>query len=196
MRSKLEKNLTWMSTLTSIVSKDKQLIETVNKVINCMIYTIKDGHKIMICGNGGSAADSQHFAAELVNKFMKNRKPLPAISLTTDTSVLTSISNDISYDTVFGRQVCALGNKGDMLIGITTSGSSANIKNAIYNAYNMGIITVLLTSEKIYDLNKFLDCKECCDYRIIVPSSDTPRIQEIHEIILHSICESLDEEFE
>ena len=149
---------------------------------------IKNGNKLMICGNGGSAADAQHLAGEFVCKFLKNRKPLPAIALTTDTSVLTSISNDYSYAEVFSRQVRAIGKRRDVLLGISTSGKSENVLNAFVEANKNSIQTILLTGDI-----KSLGMRSI-DAIIRVQSRDTPRIQEMHLLIEHIIAELVERE--
>jgi D-sedoheptulose 7-phosphate isomerase len=147
---------------------------------------IQRGGKILLCGNGGSAADSQHIAAEIVGRFKKERKGLPAIALTTDTSILTSVGNDYGYDYIFARQVEALCRAEDMLIGLTTSGNSANVVRAIEAANQIGATTVGLTGGSGGKLN------DLCRYNIVVPSNVTARIQEAHIFIGHSLCEILE----
>jgi D-sedoheptulose 7-phosphate isomerase len=147
---------------------------------------IKSGGKILICGNGGSAADSQHIAAEIVGRFKKERKGLPAIALTTDTSILTSVGNDYGYDYIFARQVEALCTPKDVLIGITTSGNSANVVRAIEAANEVGASTIGLTGGTGGKLNAL------CEYNIIVPANVTARIQEAHIFIGHCLCEILE----
>ncbi len=154
-----------------------------------IINSMKNGNKIMICGNGGSAADAQHMAAEFINRFLKERKPLPAIALTTDTSNLTSIANDYSFDDVFSKQVEALGKKGDVLIGISTSGNSSNVLKALEKAKGMGMKTVGFLGK---DGGKI---RRICDLALVVPSHSTPRIQEVHGFIIHIICEMVEDEF-
>lgn len=149
---------------------------------------IRNGGKILICGNGGSAADSQHIAAEIVGRFKKERKGLPAIALTTDTSILTSIGNDYGYDYIFARQVEALCNSQDILIGITTSGNSANVVRAIEAANAIGAITIGFTGGTGGKLNTL------CQQNIVVPSNVTARIQEAHIFIGHSLCEIIESE--
>ena len=168
---------------------EKNCIEVISKSALVIIDSLKNGGKILICGNGGSAADSQHFAAELVGRFKKDRKPLPAIALTTDTSILTAWSNDYSFDTVFSRQIQALGNKNDVLFAITTSGNSKNIIEAVKIAKEMGIFTISLTG------NNGGIIKEIADISIIVPSSDTARIQQAHSVIIHILCNIIENEF-
>lgn len=167
--------------------KDKKLIETVSKIIDEIVSALKRGRKILLCGNGGSAADAQHFAAELVGKFRKIRKALSAVSLTVNTSILTSIGNDFSFDDVFKRQVEAIGKKGDILIAISTSGNSKNVIEAVEQAKKMGIFTIGFTGK---DGGKLA---EICDIVVKVPSSSTPRIQEMHITLFHAICGIVEE---
>ena len=153
-----------------------------------MISTIKKGFKIIACGNGGSAADAQHIIAELQGKFYKNRKPLPAISLTVNTSVLTAVGNDFGFNEVFSRQVKGVGKEGDVLLAISTSGNSANVINAAIAAREIGMKVICLTGKSGGKL------KEHCDILINVPDDDTPRIQEAHITIGHIICQIVEEE--
>lgn len=146
--------------------------------------TLKRGKKILLCGNGGSASDSQHFAAELVGRFKKERKPLAAISLTTNSSILTSISNDYSFKESFSRQIEAIGERGDLLIALSTSGRSKNVLKGIEIAKKKGIKTVLLTGKR--------KPKREIDLIIPVPSLDTARIQEAHISILHILAELIE----
>ena len=146
------------------------------------IESLQNGGKILIFGNGGSAADAQHIAAELVGRYKAERKGLAAIALTTDTSVLTSIGNDYGYERVFDRQVEALANEGDVVIGISTSGSSTNVINALKLANDSGCKTIGLSGRGGGDMN------EVCDINLVVPAEDTPRIQEMHIVIGHTIC--------
>ena len=144
---------------------------------------LEKGRKILICGNGGSAADSQHMAAEFVGRFVKERQSLPALALTVDTSLLTAVGNDYGFDCVFSRQVEGLGQEGDVLIAISTSGNSANVVRAIKTAKEKGIFVIGLTSE-----NGGILAKES-DLCLAVPSQVTARIQEMHIMIIHMICE-------
>tara|TARA_B100001175_G_C19498610_1_gene636756 strand:- start:1065 stop:1652 length:588 start_codon:yes stop_codon:yes gene_type:complete len=164
-------------------------IQVIVAASNMIIESLKNGNKIMFCGNGGSAADSQHLAAEMVGKFLKERDPLSALALTTNTSTLTSISNDISFKEVFSRQVKAFGKKGDILLTITTSGKSLNIKAAQNEAKKIGIKTILLTSTKA------LQTSNNADLIIAVPETRVDRIQEMHIAIGHIICEIVEESF-
>jgi D-sedoheptulose 7-phosphate isomerase len=160
--------------------------ERLDQVTDLLCQSLSSGHKILIFGNGGSASQSQHFAAELVNKFLKVRAPLPALSLTTDTSALTSIANDFSFDFVFSRQIEALGEKGDMALGLSTSGNSPNIILAFESARKKGIKTIAVTG------NGGGKMASVCDYLLDVPSKETPRIQEVHLLILHILAEEIE----
>ena len=174
-------------------------LETINKVIETMeeslvqasqlaVETLKNGNKILLCGNGGSAADAQHIAAELTGRYKTERRGLPGIALTTDTSALTAIGNDYGYDRVFDRQVEALANKGDLIIGISTSGNSKNIVSALKLGRELGCKTLGLTGRDGGAMN------EVCDINLIVPSNNTPRIQEMHILFGHTICQIIDNE--
>ena len=154
-----------------------------------LIAALRAGGKILICGNGGSAADAQHIAAELVGRFGHTRRGLPAIALTTDSSALTSIGNDFGFDAVFSRQVEALARPGDVLIGISTSGNSRNVIAAVQCAADMGVSTLGLLGGQGGALKGLLD------QSILAPSSDTPRIQECHILIAHIWCAMIDEAF-
>lgn len=155
-------------------------------VANAMRATIAKGGKILLMGNGGSAADSQHIAAEIVGRYKKERRGMAAIALTTDSSILTSVGNDYGYDYIFARQIEALCQPQDLVIGITTSGNSKNVVNAIIEANTIGATTVALTGGSG---GKLLSL---CTYNLVMPSSDTPRIQEAHIFIGHSLCDMLE----
>ena len=170
----------------SIKSKNN-LIDDIVIISKVVIKTIKSGNKLIFCGNGGSAADSQHIAAEFVGRFKKERKGLPAIAITTDTSIITAIGNDYGYDKTFQRQIESIANKGDLLFGITTSGNSLNVINGIKAAKKIGCKTVGFSGNNGGEMKKY------CDLSIIVPSNDTARIQEIHILIGHIICEITDQ---
>tara|TARA_Y200000002_G_scaffold307699_1_gene263842 strand:- start:660 stop:1238 length:579 start_codon:yes stop_codon:yes gene_type:complete len=164
------------------ILNDQKYFDQILKISNEIIRTIKNKKKIIFCGNGGSAADSQHLCAELVSKFLKNRKPFSSISLTTNTSTITSISNDFSFDKIFSKQIEAVGVKGDFLFAISTSGKSKNVKEAIKVAKKKGIKTFLLTGLK----NK---SRNLSDIVLEVPASRVDRIQEMHILVGHIICE-------
>ena len=171
----------------------KKTIESTDKLIeiaaNICIDGLKKGNKILIFGNGGSAADAQHIAAEIVGRYKVERKGLPAIALTTDTSVITAISNDYGYLHVFDRQVEALANEGDVLIGISTGGSSANVISALKLAKELDCSAIGLSGK---DGGKF---NALCDVNLIAIAEDTPRIQEMHILIGHTICHLIDQAF-
>ena len=165
------------------------LINNIEKAANICIDCLKQGNKILIFGNGGSAADAQHIAAEIIGRYKTERKGLPAIALTTDSSVLTAISNDFGYSSIFERQVEALANPGDILIGISTGGSSINVINALNLAKNLQCKTIGLSGKDGGDFNVL------CDVNLIAIAEDTPRIQEMHILIGHIICHLIDEAF-
>jgi D-sedoheptulose 7-phosphate isomerase len=171
----------------SKLSQNEKSINEMVRSAELIIESIKSGGKVMICGNGGSAADAQHMAGEFLCKFYKVREPMPAIALTADTSILTSIANDFSYDKVFSRQVSGIGRRGDVLIGISTSGTSKNVFEAFSIAREKGITTILLTG------NEMKNIAEISDVVILTPSKDTPRIQEMHLMIEHILCEIIEE---
>jgi D-sedoheptulose 7-phosphate isomerase len=166
---------------------DKNLA-AVEKVARAIITSLRNGGKVLLCGNGGSAADSQHIAAELIGRFQKDRKSLSAIALTTDTSILTSLANDYGYDIVFSRQVEGLGRKGDVLVGLSTSGASPNVIKAVEQAKKMGLVTIAMAGKDGGMLAK------TADIAIVVPSNKTARVQEAHIVLAHAICEVVEEE--
>lgn len=172
-----------------VAKKMEKLLPLIEEAGKICIDALKSGNKIMLCGNGGSAADSQHIAAELSGRFKKERNALSGIALTTDTSALTAIGNDYGFEFVFSRQVEAIGKKGDVLIAISTSGNSKNVINAINSAKTMEIKVITLTGKSGGVM------KDMGDVNIIVPSNDTPRIQEMHIMIGHMICALIDEAF-
>ncbi len=161
-------------------------VEILSQVIKLLVEAFKAGNKLLLFGNGGSAADAQHIAAEFINRYLIERPPLPAIALTTDTSVLTSISNDFSFQDVFVKQIKALGKAGDVAIGISTSGKSVNVLKGIKVAKEMGLKTVALVGGDGGELAKI------SDLALVVESASTPRIQEAHITIGHIICEMVD----
>jgi len=166
----------------STMLADDDLILTVQEAANACIKSLQQGGKILLAGNGGSAADAQHIAGEFVSRFAFDRPGLPAIALTTDTSILTAIGNDYGYERLFSRQVQAHGNKGDIFIGYSTSGSSPNILCAFEEARARSLICIGLTG------NRGGVMQSLCDYLIEIPSSDTPKIQEGHLVIGHILC--------
>jgi D-sedoheptulose 7-phosphate isomerase len=164
----------------------KENLARLLEVIHLISQTFEAGNKLFLFGNGGSAADAQHIAAEFVNRYVMDRPPLPAIALTTDTSVLTSISNDISFGETFSRQLKALAKEGDVAVGISTSGNSSNIIKAFEAAKEIGIKTVALTGNDGGILTKIADLS------LVVSSTSTPRIQETHILIGHILCEMVE----
>ncbi len=171
----------------AVLEKTEDLILPIAEMAEICVDALQKGHKILLCGNGGSAADAQHIAAELVGRFHRERRSLPAIALTTDTSILTSVGNDYSYDDVFSRQVEGLGEAGDVLWCITTSGNSENVLRAADVAKKKQM-TVIASLGK--DGGKAVPL---CDALFIVPSDSTARIQEMHILAAHAICEVIDE---
>jgi D-sedoheptulose 7-phosphate isomerase len=165
------------------------LSDKLNDTINVIHRTFKNGNKVLICGNGGSAADSQHFAAEFVGRFEKERISLPAIALTTDTSILTAIGNDYGYDSIFSKQVEALGNKNDVLFAISTSGNSKSIINAAIKAKEKGLVVISMTGRDGGELDKLLSGN---DIALNVNYNRTARIQEVHALMVHIICAGID----
>jgi len=166
------------------------LVNEVETFAEICIDSLKNGGKILLFGNGGSAADAQHIAAELVGRFKVERNGLPAIALTTDSSILTSIGNDYGFNEVFSRQIGALANNGDVVVGISTSGKSKNVLNALNYAKKLNCKTIGLSGKDGGKMN------ETCNLNIIAPSDDTARIQEMHILIGHTICHLIDQEFE
>lgn len=167
----------------------RELVPAIDRLAQRLIQALAKGRKILLFGNGGSAADSQHIAAELVGKLKVKRRALPAIALTTDTSNLTALANDFGYEAIFERQVEALGQKGDAAIGISTSGESANVLAAIRRARRMGLLTVAFTGRTGGTLATLVDCA------IVIPSDSTQRIQEAHIMIGHILCEIIENHF-
>lgn len=161
---------------------DAALVHLIQEVADECIAAYSRGNRILLAGNGGSAADAQHIAAELVSRYAFDRPGLPAIAFTTDTSILTAIGNDYGYEQIFRRQLEANGTQGDIFIGISTSGNSPNILTALQCAQELGIITVGLTGQGETNMQQH------CDYCIRVPSKNTPRIQESHILLCHIIC--------
>ena len=173
----------------TVINESKASIKEINSAVNMIIKTIEKGKKIVIFGNGGSAADAQHMAAEFVGRYLIERDSLPAIALTTDTSALTGIGNDYGFEKVFARQCDALVNNGDLVIAISTSGKSPNIIEGIKTSKNKNAKIILLTGK---NNNKL---KHLTDITIRVPSNETPRIQESHRIIIHIMCEFVEKHF-
>ena len=185
MKSEIEQLI---NNSAEIIKKTSSLSGEIQKVINEIIRCLKNGNKVIIFGNGGSAADAQHIAAEFIGRFELERKSLAAIALTTDTSVITSLSNDYDYDVVFSRQCESLVSKGDVVIGISTSGNSKNVYEGIKTSKNKGASIITLLG------NKGGKIKELSDISIIVDSSITSQIQEAHRVIYHIICKIVEKQ--
>ncbi|HUH97393.1 MAG TPA: D-sedoheptulose 7-phosphate isomerase [Anaerolineales bacterium] len=159
----------------------------ISNITKCLLECFRQGNKLLLCGNGGSAADAQHIAAEFINRFRFDRPALPAISLASDNSILTCIGNDSAFVNIFSRQVEALGVKGDILVGISTSGRSGNVLKALETARAKGLTTIGFTGEK-----GRAAMGAACDYCLVVPSAETARIQECHEFVWHAICRDVE----
>ena len=168
---------------------DDKILQTVKDCVYILVTAFKNGNKVLFCGNGGSAADAQHLAAELSGRFYIDRDALPAEALHCNTSYLTAIGNDYGYDVIYSRLIKGIGNKGDVLVGLSTSGNSKNILNAFEVAKEKGMITIAFTGESGGKLKKL------ADHLINVPSDDTPRIQESHIMLGHIICQLAEEQY-
>lgn len=174
------------------VERSKALLQPVADLAEAAISVLRAGGKLLLCGNGGSAADSQHIATELTIRFERDRRALPAVSLTTDTSALTAAGNDFGFEQVFARQVAALGRKGDLLIGLTTSGNSPNVLAALATARELGLVTACLTGRNGGAVAR----EHRADHCLIVPARDTARIQEVHIFLGHLLCSAIDAAFD
>jgi len=183
---RIKKSIEESIELKTRILSDEELLNHIGEVVDICVKSLNNGGKILFCGNGGSAADAQHLAAELSGRFYFDREPLYAEALHVNTSYLTAVANDYSYDEVYSRLVKAMGKKGDILIGLSTSGNSENIVNAFKTAKNLEMTTVGLTGESGGNM------KDLSDLLLNVPSKDTPRIQESHILIGHIICELIE----
>jgi len=175
-------------TVKEAILQNAGLLQTIQQAGYAMINAFKNKHRVWLCGNGGSAADAQHIAAELSGRFYHDRPPLPAEALHVNTSYLTAVANDYGYEQVFARMVQGFAQQGDVLIGITTSGKSANILKALRQAQQTGVYTIGLCGNHVTQL------EPCCNLVIAVPSGNTPRIQEAHILIGHIWCEMVERE--
>ncbi len=184
-----EKIRNYILSSSDIIHDSVLLAPNIEKSIQAIVKCLKKGNKVVLFGNGGSAADAQHVAAEFIGRFKINRKSLPAIALTSNSSTITAISNDFSFDSVFSRQCESLISKGDVVIGISTSGNSLNIKKGISVSKKKGAITIGLLGNKGGSIKNYVDIP------LIVNSTSTPHIQEVHRIIYHIICEIVEKEF-
>ena len=179
----IKKNIQDALSLQQQLLSDKDFHDVISQIIDLIVACYKKGGKVLFCGNGGSAADSQHLAAELSGRYYYDRPPLFAEALHVNTSNLTAVANDYSFDVVYARLVEAMGRPGDVLVGLSTSGNSPNVVNAIKTAKKNGLYTVGFTGEGGGLL------KNNCDYLLAIPSTDTPRIQECHILMGHTICQ-------
>jgi D-sedoheptulose 7-phosphate isomerase len=165
------------------------LAEPIARAADIIFDALLSDHKVLSCGNGGSAGDAQHFSSEMLNRFERERPGLPAIALTTDSSALTSIANDYSYDQIFSKQIKVLGKSGDVLLAISTSGESANVLDAVIAAHERGMKTIALSGKRGGRMAQLLNDE---DVEIRVPSESTARIQEVHLLVIHCLCDLID----
>ena len=189
MQDKIRNIITDSVAVKNKVLQNEALLKTVEEVTNTIVAAFKNGNRVYFCGNGGSAADAQHLAAEFSGRFYTDRDALPAEALHVNTSYMTAVANDYSYDVVYARLIKGIANKGDVLVGLSTSGNSANIMKAFEVAREKGVITVGFTGETGGKM------KELSDYLINVPSKDTPRIQESHILLGHIVCQLVEEKY-
>jgi len=188
MRSRIKKCISSSVENYTLVLNDKNLQKNLQKIIVLSVKAFKDDKKMLFCGNGGSASDAQHIAAELSGKFYTNRPPLYAEAIHVNSSYITAVANDFGYDETYARMLEACGRKGDILVGISTSGNSPNVVKALKKANEIGLITIGFTGGKGGEMNSI------CDIMIKIPSDDTPRIQEAHILVGHIICQLIEEE--
>lgn len=189
MKEKIIHIITESIAVKNKVLADKTLIKTVEEIVTVIVNAFKNNNRIYFCGNGGSAADAQHLAAEFSGRFYTDRDALPAEALHCNTSYMTAVANDYSYDVIYSRLIKGIAHKGDVLIGLSTSGNSKNIMKAFETAREKGVITVGLTGESGGHM------KPLSDYLLNVPSKDTPRIQESHILLGHIICQLVEEKY-
>ena len=184
----IEKNITDSIKLKEQILKDKSILNAIELIVDKIVFSFKNEGKVLFCGNGGSAADAQHLAAELSGRYYYDRPPLNSDALHVNTSYLTAVANDYSFDKIYSRLVRAIGNKGDVLVGLSTSGNSPNVIDALIEAKSRGMVTIGFTGKGGGKM------KQHCDVMIEIDSLDTPRIQECHMLIGHSICELVEQE--
>jgi D-sedoheptulose 7-phosphate isomerase len=185
---KIEQRLNEAFSLREAVMGNAELLQQVEKAAGLMYMALSKSHTVLFCGNGGSAADAQHLAAELSGRYYLDRKPLDAEALHVNTSYLTATANDFGFDHVYSRLVEAKGKKGDVLVALSTSGNSANVVNAVKQARKQGLVTIGFTGKNAGQID------DHCDVLIKIPSTDTPRIQELHILLGHIICEIVEQE--
>ena len=189
MQDKIKNIISESVAVKNKLLRDETLLEKISSISSGMVRALREGNRIYFCGNGGSAADAQHLAAEFSGRFYVDRDALPAEALHCNTSYMTAVGNDYGYDVVYARLIKGIGNKGDFLVGISTSGNSVNILKAFEVARAKGIVTVGFTGESGGKM------KELSDYLINIPSADTPRIQESHIMVGHIICQLVEEQY-
>ena len=192
MSQDLSKDLIAAHLKTSLVAferaaQDAAMLTAARKIAQVIVHGLRTGHKLLLVGNGGSAGDAQHIAAEIVGRYKRERPAWPAIALTTDTSALTAIGNDYGFEQVFARQIAGLGRRGDILLALSTSGRSPNILAALRVAHEHGLITVGFTGTKGAAMGV------ACDHLLVAPSDDTPVIQQIHLAVAHGICDEVEQ---
>ena len=184
----IRRNISDSITVKQKLLQNDTIIVDITKVAELIVEAFNNGNKLLICGNGGSAADAQHLAAEFSGRYYLNRPPLHAEALHTNTSFMTAVSNDFSFDEVYARLIQGIGKQGDILIGMSTSGNSKNVIKALEEAKKKNIITIGFTGKANGNMKSY------CDYLINIPSDDTPRIQECHLMLGHAICELVENE--
>src|SRR5580704_10878 len=189
MKEKIKNIISESVSTKNKILADEKLLSTIEKVTETIVDALKNNHRIYFCGNGGSAADAQHLAAEFSGRFYTDRDALPAEALHCNTSYITAVANDYSYDVIYSRLIKGIAHKGDVLIGLSTSGNSKNIIKAFETAKEKGVITIALTGETGGQM------KSLSDYLLNVPSKDTPRIQESHILLGHIICQLVEEKY-
>ena len=168
-------------------AQDALMLQAAHRIAHVIVTALHGGHKLLLVGNGGSAADAQHIAAEIIGRYKRERPAYPAIALTTDTSALTAISNDYGFEQVFARQIAGVGRKGDVLLALSTSGRSPNILTALRVAHEHGLITIGFTGSKGAAMGV------ACNHLLVAPSDDTPIIQQIHLAVAHGICDEIEQ---
>ena len=184
----IRRNISDSITVKQELLRDDDIMVDITKVADLIVEAFNNGNKLLFCGNGGSAADAQHLAAEFSGRYYLNRPPLHAEALHTDTSFMTAVSNDFSFDEVYARLIQGIGKQGDILIGMSTSGNSKNVIKALEEAKKKNIITIGFTGKANGNMKPY------CDFLINIPSDDTPRIQECHLMLGHAICELVEKE--
>jgi D-sedoheptulose 7-phosphate isomerase len=189
MMSRIKAIINESISVKTVLVQDQQMMEKIGQIVDLVTEAFRHGNRVYFCGNGGSAADAQHLAAEFSGRFYKNRKALPAEALHCNTSYLTAVANDYSYDDIYARLVDGIMNSGDVLFGFSTSGNSGNIIKAFEVAKTKGVVTIGFTGDTGGKI------RELCDHLINIPSTVTPRIQESHIMVGHIICELVEEKF-